>query len=231
MYEVKKIAHRGLSKYHTENTMEAFINAIKKNYYGIETDIHVTKDHQFIIHHDDDTGRLANKKLIIKDSTYEELHALDLIDINTNKYSDNLKIIKLEELLKLAKENEIVLVIEIKNEFTTNQIARLLELIERYKLNSKVIIISFHLKNLILIRKYNKTLNIQLLLDYYTKELVDICKILNMGLNFRRDIPNEEIMTNLIKNNIVVNVWTVNKQKDFDKLKKLKVNFITTDHL
>ena len=52
---VKLIAHRGVSGIERENTAAAFVAAGNRSYYGIETDVHVTKDGKFVIIHDDDT--------------------------------------------------------------------------------------------------------------------------------------------------------------------------------
>lgn len=56
----KFIAHRGLSGIETENTVAAFLAAANRSYYGIETDVHLTKDGKFILIHDDRTKRLCD---------------------------------------------------------------------------------------------------------------------------------------------------------------------------
>ena len=55
----KMIAHRGVSKLERENTCAAFIAAGNRSYFGIETDVHVTADGQYVIIHDDTTTRVA----------------------------------------------------------------------------------------------------------------------------------------------------------------------------
>ena len=42
------VAHRGLSGIEVENTNSAFVAAGNRSYYGIETDIHRTKDGRFV---------------------------------------------------------------------------------------------------------------------------------------------------------------------------------------
>ena len=49
---VQMIAHRGLSGLALENTNEAFLAAAKRNFYGIETDVRITKDGKFILCHE-----------------------------------------------------------------------------------------------------------------------------------------------------------------------------------
>ena len=45
------IAHRGYKAKHPENTMGAFIGAIKAKASAIETDIHLTKDNVAVLSH------------------------------------------------------------------------------------------------------------------------------------------------------------------------------------
>ena len=73
---VKVIAHRGVSGLERENTCASFVAAGNRSYYGIETDIHKTMDGNYIIIHDDTTGRVAIDNLEVEKSTFETLRAL-----------------------------------------------------------------------------------------------------------------------------------------------------------
>jgi glycerophosphoryl diester phosphodiesterase len=60
------LIHRGLAKKtFAENTLSSFKYCFKKN-YGIETDIHATKDKEFICFHDFSLKRVLKKKLKCK---------------------------------------------------------------------------------------------------------------------------------------------------------------------
>ena len=69
----KLIAHRGVSGLEQENTVASFLLASYKTYFGIETDVHVTKDNKFIICHDDNIKRVTGINKVIEESTYDEL--------------------------------------------------------------------------------------------------------------------------------------------------------------
>ena len=57
------LIHRGLAKKKfLENTTKSFNYCFNKN-YGIETDIHATKDKEFICFHDFSLKRVFKKKL------------------------------------------------------------------------------------------------------------------------------------------------------------------------
>lgn len=69
----KIIAHRGCCERELpENSMPAFEKAISKN-YGIELDVHLTKDGSLIIFHDHTLWRMCGKKGRVEELTEEEL--------------------------------------------------------------------------------------------------------------------------------------------------------------
>ena len=56
------LIHRGIiNKNFKENLLESFKQSFKKC-YGVETDIHATKDNEFICFHDFTLKRIFNKK-------------------------------------------------------------------------------------------------------------------------------------------------------------------------
>ena len=74
-------AHRGLhSKAHgiPENSMAAFKAAIQKN-YGIELDLHLTRDGKRVVFHDDDLKRVCGRPERPEDLTAEELTKCTLL--------------------------------------------------------------------------------------------------------------------------------------------------------
>ena len=70
---VKLIAHRGVSGLECENSCAAFVAAGNRSYFGIETDVHVTKDGKYVVIHDDRTGRVSDMDISVEESTFEEL--------------------------------------------------------------------------------------------------------------------------------------------------------------
>ncbi|QSX05756.1 glycerophosphodiester phosphodiesterase [Sedimentibacter sp. zth1] len=102
-------AHRGFfddKSEAPENTMLAFKKAIE-NGYGIELDVHVTKDLKCIVCHDDDLKRIAGIDKKICEITFNEIK-------NVNVYNTNEKIPSLEDVLNLVN-GQVSLVVEIKS--------------------------------------------------------------------------------------------------------------------
>ena len=64
------LIHRGIAnKKYKENLLKSFQQSFKKG-FGIETDIHVTKDNKFICFHDFTLNRIFKKNLILKNLDY-----------------------------------------------------------------------------------------------------------------------------------------------------------------
>lgn len=79
-------AHRGLSRAFLENTMESFEAAAHAGIPGIELDVHLSKDEELVVFHDDTTGRIENRAfpglpardLSLETSTLAELKSLSI---------------------------------------------------------------------------------------------------------------------------------------------------------
>lgn len=100
------IAHRGLhNKEFTENGLKAFNNAIKNN-LAFEFDIHLTKDNELIVCHDENLIRTTGKEGIIEDLTLKDIK-------NNYALLDGGEIPTLQEVIDLNK-NQVPMVIELK---------------------------------------------------------------------------------------------------------------------
>ncbi len=71
------IAHRGESYDAPENTLAAINLAWQRGVKAVEVDVHFTADNEICVIHDGDTLRTTGKKLIVRESTKEELQKLD----------------------------------------------------------------------------------------------------------------------------------------------------------
>ena len=104
------IAHRGKHDKYFENTLNAFKEAAKGDFFGIETDIHLTKDNYWVVHHDPDF--LSNgQKYVIAELTKDEVIKLPL----DNDQGDKEAYIPLfEDYLKICEESGKRPIIEFK---------------------------------------------------------------------------------------------------------------------
>ncbi|HJM78714.1 MAG TPA: glycerophosphodiester phosphodiesterase family protein [Candidatus Pelagibacter bacterium] len=130
------IIHRGIaSKQYKENLLKSFKQSFKKG-YGIETDIHATKDNEFICFHDFTLNRIFKKKSSVKNMEYSQIKKIS---------AQNKKPIPLlKDLLKTSK-NKYSLFIEIKPTFSKKLLQKLLKETSKF---SKCIFISYQHKNI-----------------------------------------------------------------------------------
>ena len=70
--EIHLTAHRGLSSVCPENTIEAFKEAAKYNYYALECDVHCTTDGKWVIIHDYMLQSMCKEKGDVKTMSYDE---------------------------------------------------------------------------------------------------------------------------------------------------------------
>ena len=100
------IAHRGLhNKEFTENGLKAFKNAIDQG-VAFEFDIHLTKDNELIVCHDENLKRTTGKEGIIEDLTLKEIK-------DNYRLLDGGEIPTLQEVFDLNNE-KVPMVIELK---------------------------------------------------------------------------------------------------------------------
>lgn len=72
------IGHRGYPLKYPENTVASFLGALLYGADGIELDVWLSADGKVVVIHDPDTQRVSNVKLIVKESSYNELAKIDL---------------------------------------------------------------------------------------------------------------------------------------------------------
>tara|TARA_B100001250_G_scaffold121090_1_gene102785 strand:- start:6 stop:647 length:642 start_codon:yes stop_codon:yes gene_type:complete len=130
------LIHRGIvNKKYKENLLKSFNQSFKKG-YGIETDIHATKDQEFICFHDFTFNRIFKKKISVKNMEYSQIKKIS----NQNK-----KPIPLLKDLLNASKNKYPLFIEIKPNFSKKILQKLLKITKKF---SKCTFISFKHKNI-----------------------------------------------------------------------------------
>ena len=144
------LIHRGIiSKQYKENLLKSFKQSFKKG-YGIETDIHFTKDNEFICFHDFTLNRIFKKKRSVKNINYSKIKKIS---------AQNKKPIPLlKDLLKISK-NKYPLFIEIKPTFSKKILQKLLKLTSKY---SKCVFISFRHENIYNLLKIKNTTKVGL---------------------------------------------------------------------
>ena len=151
------LIHRGLAKKNfKENTLQAFKYCFKKN-FGIETDLHVTKDNKIICFHDFNLKKKFKLNRYIKNLTFTEINKI------AKKF--DYYVPELKELIKISK-NKNYLMLEIKSLFLKKDLIELIKQTKKLKFFS---ITSFNEQNIKNLYKLKKKLNLGLVFASTTK--------------------------------------------------------------
>ncbi len=144
------LIHRGIvNKNYKENLLKSFKQSFKKG-YGIETDIHATKDHEFICFHDFTLNRIFKIKRSVNNIKYSQIKKIS---------TQNKKPIPLlKDLLKISK-NKYTLFIEIKPKLTKKMLQKLLKETSKF---SKCVFISFKHENIYNLLKIKNNIKVGL---------------------------------------------------------------------
>ena len=229
---VRMIAHRGLSGLEKENTCAAFVAAgNREKYFGIETDVHRTKDGHFLVFHDDDTARVGLDCLVVEESTFQTLSTLQLTDLDGERGRRDLVIPTLEDYIGICKKYEKVCVLELKNEFTPVDVYRIMALFETMEYLDHGLIISFQANNLSALRKRYADVPAQFLTREYPPDGMDFLRENRLGLDIRYNFVTPELVKQVHDLGQQVNCWTVNTLEDARAVMAAGVDFITTNIL
>jgi glycerophosphoryl diester phosphodiesterase len=128
-------AHRGVHANEPENTMNAYLNAVKSN-MGIEMDIRLTKDKKWVCFNDRYTGRLLNIPGKLNNKTYNEIKRYKVL-----KSSQPVPL-----FTKALKEinGSIPILIEVKDFLTKEGLSSIEKILSSYEGE-----VYFHTKNII----------------------------------------------------------------------------------
>ena len=223
------IAHRGGSYLGSENTMEAFENAINMGFKFLETDIQITRDKKLIAFHDNTLNRVTDHKGYIINKTWNEL--------KKTKVAGKFNIPLLSDIF--YSWPEINLNIDPKNNAS---ISTLIEFLKENKFFDRVCIGSFSGKRLETLRKiFGSSL-------CTSAGPLEVLKLKLSSLNLRKfkidancvQVPLRYFGIKIIDRNFInychelnlkVHVWTINEIKEMEKLLDLGVDGIMSDNL
>lgn len=224
------IAHRGASVYELENTKEAFIAAGNRTFWGIETDIRLTKDGEIVIFHDETLKRLAGMEAKVSDFDFAEVREISLK--GRFDHIEASRIPTLSEYLKICKHYRKKCVIEFKGGFDEAKIDKALRIIKDHEMFDQTTIISFNLDYLLYIRKIEPDLPIQYLTgENLDEEKLRTCIENRFDLDLQYQTVTKELVDIMHQNDLKVNCWTVDDPTVAQELTVLGVDYITSNGL
>ncbi len=215
---VKNFAHRGFSGNYPENTMLAFRMACETpGCDGIENDVHLTKDGEVVIIHDETLDRTSTDgKGFVRDYTYEELKKFD-VSFRFAGQCEPQHIPTLREYFELVKQYDIITNIELKTgifEYPGIE-KKVWDLIQEFGLKDKIIISSFNHFSIRRMKELCPDLKCGLLTETWLLDAGRYTK--NCGAECLHPIfynMTEEVVAEVKSHGIEINTWTVNEEED-----------------
>ena len=202
------LIHRGIvNKKFKENLLSSFQQSFKKG-YGIETDIHATKDNEFICLHDFTLKRIFKKNLSVKNLNYSKINEI------STKLGKPIPLLK--DLLKSSR-NKYDLLIEIKPLFSKLLIKKLLKETSKF---TKCMFISFKHENIfrLLSIKKNTKVGLSFCPPTSIKKIIDNSN--NPKINCLILDKSYLKFTKLKKLKIEKYYYTIKTKFEFNKFKK-----------
>ena len=239
------ISHAGLFGYRPQSTLIAFKEAIRRGFHIVDADIIFTKDKIPVICHGQSLEKVSNGKGKISEKTLEELEELDFGSKFDEKYKGE-KILTFENLLKLCKENNVIVDLDLahlnlqKYFIDTDEYLKIMiNLIEKYDMSNSIFFNDERqeaIQKLIAIKKdlsfsingMNQKQNIEKIKDEYkdTKRI-----IYNMGGLSSGKTINEETVQYGLSLGKRIKASKVDDLKFAEKILSWGVNYITTNNL
>lgn len=228
MSQICIIAHRGASGSAPENTLVSFSKAMNAGADFIELDIHLSKDGELIVMHDETVNRTTNGKGKIKDLALEQIKCLDAGSWFGIKFK-GLAVPALDEVFQLSG-GKIKLLIEVKGsprKYPGIE-KKLVETINKYDAEDWCIVQSFDDEILKNISRLDSSITLHQLVvgRVFPLNMPPFIRAVNPNHHFVSGKKIERIHSQGRK----IFVWTVNEEKKMKKLISLGVDGIITNY-
>lgn len=221
----RPFAHRGVHDIFPENSVPAFEKAIELN-LGIELDIHLTKDDQLVVFHDDNLNRMTGRDEYIRLLSYNEIKSYKLLNSDCH-------IPLLTDVLSVVN-GKVPILIEIK---TNNNMKKLIPLLKSVLSGYKgsVFIQSF---NPFVLRRCHKLMPQYLrgqLSSFFVNDHLKFYKKIPIKKLFFRKISHVDFVSYNIDNlpnkyvnkmDVPILAWTIKTEDDYIKSKQNANNII-----
>lgn len=214
MAKILNIAHRGFTRNHPDNTLEAFSAAIELGADGIECDVQETADNNFIIFHDNNIEGTRISDMSLKDIRPIRIHS-------------NYQIPTLVETLELC-HGRVFLNLELKQVYS---IDKLLQILRAVMTPEELLISSFQSELIASLRDRAPDFQRGILTGLQIKDFIGLMN--STGAQVMLPMFASVTMTMVDKlhnSNLSIIIWNCNTLKDMRTALSWSVDGIITDN-
>lgn len=217
------IAHRGANRFALENTIPAFVKAVKLGCDGVEFDVRMTRDNKVVVFHDSNLNRLFGINEELREISYENLKRL----------TDG-KIPVLQDVLNVVKGMKLINIeLKIDGKFSGILEEMVLKIVSTFDIFHKILFSSFNPLSIGVIKSLRKDARIGFLFDKnaFYKELGGFIAsfLQSESANPQFQILNDFMIMHFREWGLKVFTWTVDKREDIKEMMRLGVDGIITN--
>jgi glycerophosphoryl diester phosphodiesterase len=223
------IAHRGASGHAPENTLAAFERAVALGAGFIETDLHLTRDAQFVAIHDPTLERTTNGRGNVKDFTLAEIRKLDAGMWFDREFMDQ-KVPTLDEVIAFGAKHDVIFYLELKYEAAWGMHHSLIGALQKLGGAARSIIISSSEPTLTALRQVDPSAMMGLIFDEANQDYAKA----GIELGVRQLCPNWSLVSpEMVEQahglDLQVATWTVDDAAAMRAMIAAKVDGIMTN--
>lgn len=224
--------HRGARGTHPENTMISFQEAARTGAHGIEFDVHLSKDGEVVIIHDETLNRTTNGSGLVCEYTLEELKQLDA-GSHFNAAFQGARIPTLREVLAWLCGNELLINIELKNDriryIELEQ--KVIALVREFHLEKRVIFSSFNHKSVAELADLAPDIERAILYHFPLQDAMKEARLHHAsGLHPNFQLLTKEFVDEAKSQGFTLRPYTINDEEDIKRMISFGVDVIITDY-
>lgn len=225
--------HRGASGYAPENTLEAFSLAASQGADAVELDVHLTRDGQLLVAHDEKVDRVSDGSGLIGDMTLAQIKKLDFNRLHPEY--EGAKAPTLQEVFELLKGTGLGINVELKNSVVPypGLEEKCLALAAREGMEDRIVWSSFNHMSMQRMKELDRSAVCGLLFDCVLIAPWRYAREAGMDAlhpHYGQTLFFEDFCRRAHEQGLKVNVWTVNNERDMKRVIEAGCDMLITNY-
>lgn len=221
--------HRGASAHAPENTLEAFLLSMDMGADGFELDVHLSKEGELVVIHDETVDRTTDGTGFVRDLTLQQLKELDAS--NSMEGYKGCRIPTLKEVYTLIQDTHHVVNVEIKTDECDYPgiEEKCIALAKEMGVEDRIIYSSFNHYTLLKMRQLKPDVKLGMLFGDIMVKPWEYAKQLNVDYlhPMKLNIYVPEFAKKATEAGYGINMWTVNDKETIAYCLEQNVGIIT----
>lgn len=209
MTKMLNVAHRGAESVAPQNTIPSTEYAGMMGYYGVECDVQITSDKEWVLFHDDTLDFLTTGTGTVASKTLAEIKALSIdYGVYISSRYIGTKIPTFREYLSTCAKYGMIPFVELKK-YTYDDLPSLFNILEEYNLINKAVILCTPTTLKYCRDNINSTFNALSFINGTTEEINNVALNLPYSIvGIPHTIATKEMVQEITNANLQCAVWT-----------------------